>query len=335
VQLVPALALAPGAPRRASLSAPAPGNGVRVRVMVTGATGFVGGALARRLIDDGFAVRCLVRDPTSERARALEERGCELAVADLTKPGDLAGKLAGAELAYFLVHMLDSGADYADKERAAAARFAREAKRAGTRRIIYLGGLGEQAGSPHLRSRREVAAALEAEGPPLTYFRAAMVIGRGSESYELLRGIADRLPALPAPEWLHTETQPIGIDDAVSYLREAIDVSESAGREIQIGGPEVITHLDLVSEMAKASGRSGPRRIAVSDRVARPRAVAAGAAAVTAGAPEVARELGLGLAERTVVTDPSGAELFATRPRPLAETLGRAIDDQESVGAAG
>jgi uncharacterized protein YbjT (DUF2867 family) len=306
-----------------------------VRVMVTGATGFVGGALARRLLDDGFAVRCLIRDPSSERARALEERGGELAIADLTEPGGLGEALSAVEVAYFLVHMVGSGDDYAAKERAAAARFARAAKRAGTRRIIYLGGLGEQAGSPHLRSRREVAASLRAEGPPLTYFRAAMVIGSGSESFELLRGIADRLPAMPAPDWLHTDTQPIGIDDVVSYLREAIDVPESAGREIQIGGPEVVTHLDLVSEMATAAGRSGPRRIAVSDRVARPRAVAAGAAAVTAGAPEVARELGLGLAETTVVTDPSGARLFATRPRPLAETLARAIDDQQNVGAAG
>src|SRR4029078_1466877 len=115
--------------------------------------------------------------------------------------------------------------------------------------------------SRHLSSRHDVAEALRRDGPPLTYFRAAMVIGPGSESYELLRGIVQRLPALPAPPWLHTKTQPIGAAGEVDYLREALDVPESVGREIQIGGPQVVSHLDVVEEMASAVGRRPPRRV--------------------------------------------------------------------------
>ncbi len=137
--------------------------------------------------------------------------------------------------------MIGDGDDYPAIERAAATRFARLARAAGVERLIYLGGLGEEETSKHLTARHDVAEALAAAGPPLTYFRAAMVIGSGSRAYELLRGIVERLRLLPAPDWLHTKTQPIGAADVVDYLREALDVPESAGREIEIGGPEVVS----------------------------------------------------------------------------------------------
>lgn len=295
------------------------------RVLITGATGFIGGLLARRLLADGYEVRCLVRDADSDPAAELEADGCELAVADLTATPGLAEALDGVWAAYFLVHMIGED-DYPAIERAAASRFAKAAKAAGVERLIYLGGLGEDSTSRHLSSRHDVAAALAAEGVPLTYFRAAMVIGPGSESYELLRGIVERLPAFPAPLWLHTKTQPIGSADVVDYLRESLDVPESAGREIQIGGPQVVSHLDLVEEMASALGRRPPRMIRMSGEVARPRTVAAGARAVTSGTPQIATEISLGLTTPTVVTDTSGAELFNTRPRRLDAVLAEAID---------
>jgi uncharacterized protein YbjT (DUF2867 family) len=300
------------------------------RILVTGATGFIGGQLARRMLDDGYPVRCLVRDPAAAEAAALEAAGCELAVADLTREPGLVEALDGVHAAYFLVHMIDDGDDYPELERAAAARFGRAASAAGVARVIYLGGLGDESASKHLSARHEAALALAAEGPPLTYFRAAMVIGAGSESYELLRGIVEKLPALPAPDWLETETQPLGALEVVEYLRQAIDVEASVGREIQIGGPRVLSHLELVEEMAAALGRRAPRQIPMSGEIARPASIAAGAAAVTPGTPEVAAEISLGLTTPTVVDDPSGADLFAVRHRPLDAVLADAVDADDS-----
>ncbi len=301
------------------------------RILVTGATGFIGRQLCAQLIEDGFDVRCIVRDPQSDRAAALEALGCELRVADLTRPTGVAEALDGMDIAYFLVHMISDDENYPAIERAAAARFARLAKQAGVGRMIYLGGLGDDSTSKHLAARHEVAKVLADEGPPLTYFRAAMVIGPGSESYELLRGIVERMPVLPAPDWLQTKTQPIGASDVISYLREAIDVPESAGREVQIGGPDVLAHLDVVNEMARALGRKPPRRIKMSGKVARPATVAAGAAAITDGDPEVAVEISLGLTTPTIVTDPSGAGLFTTHPHRIDAVLAEAIDGAEAA----
>ena len=297
------------------------------RILVTGATGFIGGLLTRRLIADGYHVRCLVRDSEAANATALAAVGCELAVADITRPAGLAEALAEVEVAYFLVHMIGGGEDYPAIERAAAVRFARAAKAAGVSRVIYLGGLGDDPSSKHLAARHEAAAALAHEGPPLTYFRAAMVVGRGSESFELLRAIVERLPLLPAPDWLDNQTQPIGAEEVVGYLRQALDIEESIGREIQIGGPQVLTHQQVVDEMAAALGRRAPLRIPMSAEIARPATVAAGAAAVTQGRPAVAAELSLGLTKPTVVSDPSGAELFDVRPRRLDAVLAAAIDE--------
>ncbi|MGH2987218.1 MAG: NmrA family NAD(P)-binding protein [Solirubrobacterales bacterium] len=305
-----------------------------MRALVTGATGFIGGQLARRLHDDGFEVRCLVRDRGSEAAEALAAARCELAVADLTATAGLAEALEGVEVAYFLVHMIDGGEDYPAIERAAAARFGRAASAAGVKRTVYLGGLGDESASRHLGARHQAAIALGEQGPPLTYFRAAMVIGPGSESYELLRGIVERLPALAAPDWLRTETQPIGADDVIDYLREAIDVPRAAGREIQIGGPRVLTHLELVEEMAAALGRTPPRQLPMPAEVARPATVAAGAAAVTPGTPEIASQISLGLTTPTVVTDPSAAELFSVRPKPLDAVLAASVDAVSAESAA-
>jgi uncharacterized protein YbjT (DUF2867 family) len=296
-------------------------------ILVTGATGFVGGLLVRRLLADGLKLRGLTRDPDCDYARALAEEGCELAVADLTADEGVEAALAGVETAYYLVHMIGVEDDYPEIERAAASRFARAAMRVGVGRVIYLGGLGDPSASRHLAARHAVAEALSREGPPLTYFRAAMVIGSKSESYELLRGIVERVPVLPAPDWLETETQPIGARDLVAYLREALDVPSSIGREVQVGGPDVVSHLELVRRMARALGEQPPRMISTSAEIARPRTIAAGAGAATVGTPGIAREISHGLTTPSVVTDPSGAALFRVRPRPLDEVLGDAVDD--------
>ena len=156
-----------------------------------------------------------------------------------------------------------------------------------------------------------------------------MIIGPGSESYELLQSIATKLPALPRTGWLTSRTQPIGIRDVVAYLRAAPTVPESAGREIQIGGADVLPHLEVIAQFSRESGHSPARLVPLPDGVASPGMVAAGAASVTSGNPRVAHELALGLADDTKVEDPSGAALFDVTPEPLNVAIQRALAEQE------
>ena len=297
-----------------------------MRALIAGATGFVGSRLAPALLDDGLEVRCLVRRPGSDAALGLADAGCELVPGDLTVDDGLAEAMQRCQVAYFLVHMIGRDPGYPHAERAAASRFGAAAKAAGVEQVVYLGGLGDPA-SPHLMSRHETALALREAGPPLTYFRAAMVVGAGSESYVLVRDIARRLPVLPAAAWLTALTQPIGIRDVIAYLRAVPFVPEARGREIQIGGPDVLTPPEVVDRMALAIGRRPPARIPIPG--ATPGVVSAAADAVTTGDGAVAAELALGLAGDTIVTDPSGAELFDITPESLEVSLQRALEDEE------
>ena len=238
------------------MSAGSGANGAaRPLYLIAGATGVIGRRLAAALIADGARVRAIVRD--ADRGRSVLGPEVELVEADLSAKPDLSAAMQGVELAYFLVHMLGDGPGYAERERDAAELFARAASVAGVGRLVYLGGLGaDSGGSPHLDSRHRTAEVLREHGPPLTYFRAAMVVGPGSESYELLRSIAGKLPALPNPSWLRSATQPIGLRDVVAYLREAPRVPASAGREVEIGGPDVMRHLDVIAQFSREIGRS-------------------------------------------------------------------------------
>ena len=303
-----------------------------MRALIAGATGFVGSRLAPALLEDGLEVRCLVRDAASDAAGELEASGCELAEADLTASAGASEAFANVDVAYFLVHLMGRADDYPRAERDSGARFGAAAREAGVAQMVYLGGLGDDPASTHLQSRHAVAAALRREGPPLTYFRAGMVVGRGSESYVLLRDIALRLPAIPKAGWMRAKTQPIGIRDTIAYLRRAPSVPEAFGREVQIGGPDVMTPVEMIELMAAQLGRRPPTEVAVPG--ATPGAVSAGAGVVTRGDAAVAAELTHGLAVDTVVTDPSGADLFDLRTEPFAVSLQRAIEEEETVDEA-
>jgi uncharacterized protein YbjT (DUF2867 family) len=271
-------------------------------------------------------VRCLVRDRA--KAKPLEDAGVELHVGDITESDSLAGAGRDIEIAYFLVHAMAGGAGFAEREREGALNFARMAQHEGVKRIVYLGGLGEQGESKHLQSRHETARALEAEGPPLTYFRAAMVVGARSESYRTLRYLVRRLPLMIAPSWLRTATQPIGIDDVIEYLRRAPQVPESEGREVQIGGADVLSYSEMMDRMATAMGKRPRRKIPVP--LITPWLSALWLGLVTPVDVRVARPLVEGLTTATVVTDSSGAKPFAITPEPFDETLRRALAEEAS-----
>jgi uncharacterized protein YbjT (DUF2867 family) len=224
----------------------------RLHGLVTGATGFVGGRLANALVERGVRVRCLVRD--RDKAAPLVGRGCELFEGDVIDAESIAGAGDGIDVAYYLVHAMAGGGDFEERERQGAHNFAQMARRDGVGRVVYLGGLGDEATSKHLRSRHRTAQTLAAEGPALTYFRAAMVVGAESESYRTLRYLVQRLPVMIAPAWLKTATQPIAVDDVVAYLCAAPDVPASAGREIQIGGPDVLSYGAMLDRMAAVMG---------------------------------------------------------------------------------
>jgi uncharacterized protein YbjT (DUF2867 family) len=276
------------------------------------------------LADSDVAVRCLVRDRA--KGRHLEATGMELHEGDITDAESLAGAGADVEVAYYLVHAMGGGGGYAERERVGAANFGRMAKREGIKRVIYLGGLGGDNASEHLRSRHQTARVLMAEGPPLTYFRAAMVVGAGSESYKTLRYLVGRLPLMITPGWLRTETQPIGIDATVEYLRRAPDVPESAGREVQIGGPDILSYADMLDRMATAMGKEPRRQIPVP--LITPWLSSLWLGLVTPVDTNVARPLIEGLTSATVVTDPSGAEPFGISPESFDEALRRAFIEE-------
>jgi uncharacterized protein YbjT (DUF2867 family) len=307
------------------------GRSVARRALVTGATGFVGGRLAAALADRGWAVRCLVRDRS--RAQGLADRGFELHEADVLDADALRGAGEGVEIAYYLIHAMGRGArgEFEERERQSARNFAEMAEREGVARVIYLGGLGDRPGSAHLRSRHRTAEILSELGPPLTYFRAGMIVGEESESYRTLRYLVQRLPAMIGPAWLKTPTQAIAIDDVIAYLVAAPDVPASAGREVQIAGPDVLSYGEMLDLMADALGVRRRPRVPVP--LITPWLSSHWIGLVTPVDAGVARPLVEGLSTPTTVTDGSGAELFDVHPMPFMDALRKALDEDHAAPA--
>jgi uncharacterized protein YbjT (DUF2867 family) len=294
-------------------------------IAVAGATGYIGGLLCQHLRASGEEVRALARHP--ERAGDLAQLGCDVIPADVLDRSSLDKALAGVDVAYYLVHSMGRGAedgDFASRDRRGAGNFAAAAAAGGVRRIVYLGGLGE--GSEHLASRHATAEALRAGSVPVAYFRAAAVIGAGSESFRTVFYLVRRLPAMITPRWVGTRTQPIAIDDAVGFLADARDLTAPLDRELQIGGPDITTYGGMIDAVAAALGRRAPVRITVP--VLTPALSSLWVGLVTPVDAGVARPLIEGLSTETVVSDPAGMACLPERRRtPLAEALREAAID--------
>lgn len=298
-------------------------------ILVSGATGYIGGLLAERLLDAGREVRCMARSP--ERASALERRGAELVKADVLEPATLPAALEGVRCAYYLIHSMGRGStgDFADRDKRAARNFGRAAAEAGVERIVYLGGLGGDGGgtSKHLRSRHETAEALGEGGVPVVYLRAAAVLGAGSESFLTVYYLVKRLPVMVTPSWTANRTQPIAIADVLAYLEASADNEAAPGRSIEIGGPEVTTYAGMMDAMAVAIGVRPRLRLSVP--MLSPGLSSRWIGLVTPVDTGVARPLVEGLAVDTVVEDPSGMQLFDIPATPLKQAMRDAVVEFE------
>jgi uncharacterized protein YbjT (DUF2867 family) len=226
-------------------------------VLLTGATGTVGGRLLGPLLDAGHRVRCLVRSPD----RADLDPRAEVVPGDVLRGTGLTAALAGADVAYYLVHSMGGGAgDFAARDRAGAERFAAAARRSAVPRVVYLGGLDHPDGrepSAHLRSRREVAAILAEAAPEPVHARAAMVIGATGASFEILRHLVEWLPLMLTPSWVSTPSQPIALDDVVGALAALAD-RPSVPPEVELGGADVLTYREMMGRYARLAGRRAP-----------------------------------------------------------------------------
>ena len=299
-------------------------------VLVTGATGYIGGRLAARLLAAGHRVRCLVRDPRKLESRPwAHDPKVEVVCGDVDDVSSLSRALRGCGPAYYLVHsMLSAGAAYRERDRQLASNFSAAAAEAQLTRIIYLGGLGETGAglSEHLASRREVEQALAAGGVPLTVFRAAMIIGSGSASFEILRYLVERLPVMITPRWVSTEAQPIAVRDVLHYLVACLDCPTTVGRTLDVGGAGVMTYREIMQEMAAALGLR--RRLIIPVPLLTPRLSSLWIHLVTPISHRIARPLADGLRNRVVCRDDAAAQLMPRRLLTIRESIDAALGKQ-------
>jgi uncharacterized protein YbjT (DUF2867 family) len=277
-------------------------------ILVTGVTGYVGGRLVPRLLAAGYRVRCLARDPTRLEGRAWLNQ-VELAQGDMLQSDSLAAAMRDVWVVYYLVHSLGSGNDFSERDLAAARNCAQAARAAGVKRIIYLGGLGNpQANlSPHLRSRQQTGEVLCEAGVPVTEFRAAVIVGSGSLSFEMIRYLTERLPVMICPKWVFTRIQPIAIRNVLDYLVAALACPESAGRVLEIGGKDVLTYSGMMTGYAHARGL---KRRLIAVPVLTPRLSSYWVHLVTPIPAAIAQPLIKGLGNEVIVRDDTALRLF-------------------------
>ncbi len=286
-----------------------------MRIAVTGATGYIGGRLVTKLLDEGHEVVCLARNPAKLAARPWHD-AVEVRRADVLDRASLDAALAGCEAAYYLVHSMGSSTDFENADRTAAEHFAAAAEHAGLQRIVYLGGLGSEDDqlSPHLSSRHEVGRVLASGATPVTELRAAVIIGSGSVSFEMLRYLTEVLPMMVTPSWVQTRCQPIAIRDVLSYLVAVLE-DDDTSHIYEIGGPDVLTYAEMMQAYAEVAGL--PRRLLIRVPVLTPRLSSLWIGLVTPLPSGVARPLVDSLRNEVVVRDDATLRRFDVDPIPF------------------
>ena len=302
----------------------------RPLILVTGATGYIGGRLVPRLLEAGHRVRCLARNP--ERLTGRRWPGVEVVKGDVSDPASLAVALHGVSQAYYLVHAMgEDAADFRGRDQRQALTFGEACAKAGVRRVVYLGGLGdpERHRSDHLASRQETGTALGASGVPVLEFRAAVIVGSGSASFEMIRHLTERLPIMITPRWLNTRCQPIGVRDVLAYLVEALEHPEVAGI-FEIGGGDVLDYRGMLLGYAEARGL---HRFIITMKVPLPILSVLWVDLMTPIPMVLAAALVEGMNTEVVVQDPRALEAFRVRPMTYREALALALQrlDEDAV----
>jgi uncharacterized protein YbjT (DUF2867 family) len=291
------------------------------RVLVTGATGYIGGRLVPRLLSGGHHVRCVAREPS--RLAGRDWAGVEIVPGDLSDPAVLPAVLDGVDVAYYLVHSMAEGAQFRERDRAMARAFGLAAATAGVKRIVYLGGLGrtEEVHSRHLVSRQEVGRMLAGAGVPVVEFRAAVIVGSGSASFEMIRHLVERLPFMVTPKWVDTRCQPIGVRDVLDHLVLALERPDAEG-VFEIGGRDILSYREMMLHYATVRGL---RRKIVALPVPRPQLSGLFVGLVTPIPYRIAHPLIQSLRTEVTVCDTRAREVFGLEPMGYDEAVERAV----------
>ena len=300
-------------------------------ILLTGATGYVGGRLLQALEQKGHRVRCLARRPEFLKPRVAA--ATEIVAGDVLDRNSLDAALSGVGVAYYMVHSMGSAGSFEENDRQAARNFGAAAKVAGVERIIYLGGLGndEETLSPHLRSRQEVGHILRESGVPALEFRASVVIGSGSLSFEMIRSLVERLPIMTTPKWVSMPAQPIAIDDLIAYLMAALRLPVSAYRIFEIGGADQVSYADIMRTYAR---HRGMRIRMIPVPVLTPFLSSLWLGLVTPLYARIGRKLIESIVHSTIVRDNSALEVFDIRPMGIDEAVRKALANEDKQFAA-
>ncbi|MEI8135564.1 MAG: SDR family oxidoreductase [bacterium] len=300
-------------------------------ILLTGATGYVGGRLLRILEREGYRIRCIARHP--EYLKDKVSAATDISQGDVMDRASLERAMVGVTIAYYLVHSMGSSGSFEEQDRLGAQNFSEAASAAGVQRIIYLGGLGDESHelSPHLRSRQEVGKILRNSGIPVVEFRASIVIGAGSLSFEMIRSLVERLPLMVIPKWAAMPAQPIAIDDLLSYLIAGLEIPALKSQVYEIGGSDIVSYADIMKAYAR---KRGVKLRMISVPVLTPSLSSLWLALITPLYARIGRKLIQSIVHSTIVHDTSAIEIFNIHPVGIEAALEGAIQSEEKDFAA-